>query len=388
MHMRYHRPSINLRFAERSVRVLMGALAMFAVILGWRFADADPVSAIWGLYVVPIALLAVNFGTRGGLAGAGLALGLTVLWAETAQVHLGPAGYIARGVTFAAVAMVVGRQLRDRDRVAQEADRWFSISDEMCAVANFDGYFTRVNAAWTDCLGYTAEELLEKPYIEFVHPDDLERTQKEAAGLVDPEHSTVHFENRYRAKDGSWHWLLWSSRSDGELIYAAARDITDRKRLETTLQKFATEDKLTGIANLRAWEDRITVEGRRAARSNEPLSIVMLDLDNLKSVNDDHGHAAGDRLLRASAAGWNHAIRETDFLARLGGDEFGVLLPNCTEAAAEEVLERMRGSMPTGHRFSAGIAQWTDGEPLTTLLNRADAALYENKAQTRRGARR
>ena len=116
----------------------------------------------------------------------------------------------------------------------------------MCCVANFDGYFTRVNAAWTESLGYTADELMEKPYFEFVHPDDLERTEVEAAGLADPEHSTVHFENRYRAKDGSWHWLLWSSRSDGKAIYAAARDITERKRLEHTLHTLATEDTLTG----------------------------------------------------------------------------------------------------------------------------------------------
>jgi len=145
-------------------------------------------------------------------------------------------------LTFAAVALVVGWQVRARDRFQAEADRWFSISDEMCCVASFDGYFTRVNAAWTDCLGYTAEEMTSKPYFEWVHPDDLERTQVEAAGLADPEHSTVHFENRYLAKDGSWHWLLWSSRSDGKAIYAAARDITERKHLEHTLQTLATED--------------------------------------------------------------------------------------------------------------------------------------------------
>lgn len=130
-------------------------------------------------------------------------------------IDLGLEGYLARGLTFVAVALVVGWQGRDRRRAQVEADRWFTISDEMCCVANFDGYFVRVNAAWTECLGYSSEEMMQRPFFEFVHPDDLERTQTEAAGLADPDHTTVHFENRYRAMDGSWHWLLWSSRSDG-----------------------------------------------------------------------------------------------------------------------------------------------------------------------------
>jgi len=356
---------------------------MFALIVAWRFLDDDPASAISSLYVVPIALLAVTFGMRGGLAGVALALGLSGLWAQVEHAGIGPQGYLARGSTFVAVALVVGWQVKARQRYQAEADRWFSISDELCCVANFDGYFTRVNEAWADCLGYSPDELMGKPYFEFVHPDDLERTQAEAAALVDPDHCTVHFENRYRARDGSWHWLLWSSRSDGKAIYAAARDITERKRLEHNLQTLATTDKLTGLPNRRAWEERVTVEARRAARSGEPLLVAMVDLDDLKSVNDNAGHAAGDRLLRASAAAWCEALRKTDFIARLGGDEFGVLLPNCIEAEAEVVIERMRQAMPTGHRFSVGVARWDGEEPLLNLLKRADQALYEAKAQAR-----
>ena len=245
-----------------------------------------------------------------------------------------------------------------------------------------------MNAAWTECLGYSSDELLGQPYVELVHPDDLERTLAEAAALEDPDHATVHFENRYRAKDGSWHWLLWSSRSDGKAIYAAARDITERKRLEHNLQTMATEDKLTGLPNRRAWEERVTVEARRAARSGEPLLVAMVDLDDLKSVNDTQGHAAGDRLLRASAAGWTQALRETDFIARLGGDEFGVLLPNCGESEAEAVIQRMREAMPAGHGISAGVARWDGEEPLLTLLERADQLLYVDKAESRGRVRR
>ncbi len=375
--------SPSLGTAGRPAHTFAFAIAMFGAILAWRFADPNPASAIGALYVVPVALLAVTLGTRGGMVGAALGLALSVLWAQVEQVSLGLDGYLARGLTFAAVALVVGWQVRARHHSQAEADRWFSISDEMCCVANFDGYFTRVNDAWTESLGYTADELMEKPYFEFVHPDDLERTEAEAAGLADPDHHTVHFENRYRAKDGSWHWLLWSSRSDGTAIYAAARDITERKHLEHTLQTLATEDTLTGLGNRRAWEERLTVETRRAARSGEPLLVAMIDLDNLKTLNDTKGHAAGDLLLRESAAGWSGAVRDTDFVARLGGDEFGVLLPNCTEDDAEVVIGRMHEAMPAGHRFSVGVARWDGEEPIPTLITRADEALYKDKAEAR-----
>ena len=375
--------SPNPPFADSSARVVAIAAGMFALILAWRFVDDDPASAITSVYVVPIALLAVTFGLRGGVAGAGVGLGLVGLWARIEDVDIPADGYLARGLTFVAVALVVSWQMEERHRFQAEADRWFSISDELCCVANFDGYFTRVNEAWTDCLGYGSEELLCRPYLTLVHPDDLERTQAEAAALADPGHSTVHFENRYRAKDGTWHWLLWTSRSDGRAIYAAARDITERKRLEHHLQAQATKDKLTGLPNRRAWEERITVEARRAARSGEPLLVAMMDLDGLKAVNDVQGHAAGDRLLRAAAAGWREALRKSDFIARLGGDEFGLLLPNCDELEAEVVIDRMREAMPRGHRFSVGIARWDEEEPFPSVLERADRSLYEDKAGAR-----
>ena len=251
--------------------------------------------------------------SEGGLTGAGVAIALSALWAEVQGVTIGPGGYLARVLTFAAVALIVGRQVQNRRESQAEADRWFEISDDMCAVSNFEGTFTRVNAAWTTHLGYSADELLTIPYVDLGHPDDRERTEAEAAALARGGPLDHPVENRYRAKDGTWHWLLWSSRSDGKAIYAAARDITERKRLETSLQAMATEDKLTGIPNRRGWDERLIVEIRRAGRTGEPLTVAMMDVDNLKLLNDAEGHAAGDRLLRASAAGWNDALPRDRF---------------------------------------------------------------------------
>lgn len=368
---------------ESVPRTLAISAAMFAGILAWRFADPNATSPIGTLYVVPIALLAVRFGTRGGLAGAGVGMALFLLWGLVDHVSIDATGYIVRAAIFFSVALIVATQVESRHRVEREADRWFTMSDELCCVASLDGYFTRVNSSWTECLGYTEEELLSRPYYELVHPDDLERTQAQGVALADPTYASAHFENRYRAKDGSWHWLLWSSRSDGESIYAAARDITDRKHLEGELETRASEDTLTGIGNRRAWEDRSIVELRRAARSGEPLSVAMVDLDNLKSVNDELGHAAGDRLLRATAAAATQAIRATDFIARVGGDEFGLLLPNCDGAGAEDTLKRIRQALPAGHSVSAGFATWDGQEPLASVISRADRALYASKGESR-----
>ncbi len=367
---------------RQSVSVLLIAAGLFIAITAWRFADPAPATGITFLYVVPISLLAAGFGFRGGIPGAAVASGLFAWWGTSNDVVLSSGGYLVRAAAFFAVALVVGWQVQRRKALEGEADRWFSISDDMCCVANFDGYFTRVNAAWSRWLGYSEEELLDQPFVAFVHPDDVERTVSETAALAGGPHATINFENRYRAKSGRWHWLSWSARSDGKCIYAAARDLTVRKELEAQLRALATEDKLTGVANRRAWDTRVEDEIRRAARAQWTLTIAMIDIDNLKTVNDTQGHAAGDRLLIACATAWSDAIRDSDFLARLGGDEFGLLLPDCDASAAGVVIERLRAATPAGIQFSAGIAE-RGNATAEVWTQRADEALYRAKSDGR-----
>jgi PAS domain S-box-containing protein len=130
----------------------------------------------------------------------------------------------------------VGNQLGmfiERQRAQEELSRFFALSLDMLCVAGFDGYFKRVNPAWQNVLGYAESELLSRPYIEFVHPDDREATRVEAKNLADGL-PVMYFENRYFHKDGTVRWLLWASTSlqDQQMIYAAARDITDHKAAE------------------------------------------------------------------------------------------------------------------------------------------------------------
>jgi PAS domain S-box-containing protein len=134
----------------------------------------------------------------------------------------------------------------ERLEAEQERDRFFNLSIDLLATIDFDGYFTRLNPAWEQTLGFTIAELMARPFIEFIHPDDRLRSLA-AAQNVSTGDLVTSFENRYRCKDGSYLWLLWSARPNLEqnLMYASAHDITDRKQAEESLRE--SERKFTAI---------------------------------------------------------------------------------------------------------------------------------------------
>jgi two-component system, sensor histidine kinase and response regulator len=136
-----------------------------------------------------------------------------------------------------------------RRRAQDELDRFFALSLDMLCIAGFDGYFKRVNPAWGRVLGYTEAELLSRPYVEFIHPDDRQATGKEVSKQSSGE-EVLYFENRFLHKDGTLRWLLWTSTPFPELqvMYAAARDITERKAAEATLEHYARDLKASHSA--------------------------------------------------------------------------------------------------------------------------------------------
>ncbi|HEX5043163.1 MAG TPA: response regulator [Candidatus Polarisedimenticolaceae bacterium] len=144
-----------------------------------------------------------------------------------------------------AVGSQIG-QFIERKRAEEELDTFFTMSLDMLCIAGVDGYFKRVNPSWERTLGFDGEELLSRPYLDFVHPDDREETVRRAAGLAQGQ-NVVSFENRYACKDGSYRWLYWNAAADptAQRVYAIARDVTERR-----LQAEAQEENASRLALL------------------------------------------------------------------------------------------------------------------------------------------
>lgn len=317
-----------------------------------------------------------------------LAYGVTLLLVENTAGYSPLTRWLFTLISLSVVMMLITRIVARRARADERAHRFFELSRDMLCTANTDGYFVELNDAWTRSLGYSLDELRSIPFIELVHSDDRERTEVEAAALFEGA-ETHSFENRYLAKDGSWHWLRWSSQvaADESLIYARAADVTEVKQIEAEreellgkVQDMATHDSLTGLSNRRALEEMLPREMARARRSREPLCVAIIDIDHFKLYNDTHGHLAGDEVLCACARAWDESLRGEDTLVRFGGEEFLVLLPRTDPEQAAEVVERLRKRTPMGQTCSAGLAGWDFVEDTDGLLARADKALYLAKA--------
>jgi diguanylate cyclase (GGDEF)-like protein len=165
-------------------------------------------------------------------------------------------------------------------------------------------------------------------------------------------------------------------------------------RLLADLRHRSRHDGLTGLLNRRAMEETLIAQMQRSRRTGEPFSVLMLDLDHFKAINDQHGHAEGDRVLKHAAATLKAGVREVDAVGRFGGEEFLVLMPGATVETARPVAERVRATLagdapevdaqPLPLSASIGIAQWREpAEESSGLLMRADAALYLAKLRGR-----
>lgn len=183
----------------------------------------------------------------------------------------------------------------------------------------------------------------------------------------------------------------WLTEIAGGLVIAAL--VTRVRRDHRALDRLARYDGLTGLANRRAFEAAIGAECARAQRSRAPLTIVYLDIDRFKSINDRFGHAEGDRVLSQLAAAIKEAVRAGgDAGYRLGGDEFAIVLPASTPGHADTVVGRIRSVCASrdarwavgGFEFSAGVVEFDGGESAAELVGRGDAAMYRQKATRRR----
>jgi diguanylate cyclase (GGDEF)-like protein len=177
------------------------------------------------------------------------------------------------------------------------------------------------------------------------------------------------------------------------LIKRLRRQLLEKQDHSYILRNLAMIDPLTGLYNRRFAEQRLAAEVSRSERRGHPLTVIALDLNNFKQINDTYGHPAGDQVLQEFASRLNKVIRGADLAVRLGGDEFLVLLPECTEEQLQLVLERL-GSLEVDWQgekipvtFSAGWKDYKIGDRPEELLAVADEALYISKrAQKKPGS--
>jgi diguanylate cyclase (GGDEF)-like protein/PAS domain S-box-containing protein len=264
--------------------------------------------------------------------------------------------------------------------------RLFEMTSDLLATVSLDGRFTLLNPAWEQVLGWTREELQARPIQELMHPDDVEQT---LALMLAGSHRSAqleNFTNRYRHRDGSWRWLLWSARCDGDTWYAAVKDVTDRMWLE----RQALHDPLTRLPNRLLLMDRTRQALTRLHRSDDVVALLFIDLDRFKALNDNFGHDVGDRLLISVSERLAEMMRDSDTVARLGGDEFVILAQDIETdeeavALAERVLHALNrpflvGSAEVSMPASVGVS--VSHEPDTdpeSMLREADVAMYRAK---------
>ena len=203
---------------------------------------------------------------------------------------------------------------------------------------------------------------------------------------LDDGRTTPKIVNVQQMKDGNLSWVFLEAEKRSKLFkeLEAARCAVEDQREE--LELLSRTDPLTGLANRREFDDALRRIFKDAERSEQPVAVLMMDLDHFKTINDTYGHDVGDDALRALAGVLKTTSRETDTVARLGGDEFACILPNTDERAAKGFCQRLHGSISEltfEHTMtvSVGVSVRTSDVPTRSIdaLKRADQALYAAK---------
>lgn len=288
------------------------------------------------------------------------------------------------------------------------------------------GYVYR-NPGWYAMLGYPSHSMANSvlTWESVIHPEDYPRVMAHFEAYINQRNEHYLVEYRCRCQDGSYLWIedsgyIIAHNEDGSVarMLGAHRNIDANKRLVAQLQQrnqslesqvaertrelswvnqqlqrqldenreLAERDALTRIANRYRLEKALQLECERAQRFRQPLSLIAMDLDDFKPINDRYGHAHGDAALLRVVDVLRACLREQDLLAHWGGDEFVIVLPQESLGEALEVAARLRQAMaqiePVGDcrlTMSYGVVQREEGEDQHALLARADKALYRAK---------
>jgi PAS domain S-box-containing protein len=205
------------------------------------------------------------------------------------------------------IAGIAPSETKAIDMAVDIGDRFFEVSIDMLCFLDFNGYFKRLNPAWERTLGFTREELMSRPFIEFVHPDDRERTLRQNAA-VRAGGKALGFENRYLCRDGSYRWFRWNAAPDSgnKVIYSVARDITDAKRAE-------------------AEREQLVSDLQRALNEVESLQEILPICSYCRKIRDDKNYwqTVESYLLKHTGSRFSHSI-----------------CPSCMNSVVEPELKR------------------------------------------------
>lgn len=301
------------------------------------------------------------------------------------------------------VSVSVHRELALRRSQAWIESIVAGITDYALITLDCDGLVQCWNSSVGRVTGFDATQCVGRSY-DLFYPDDSLSPQRLRDQLYESRRDGWRMDEGWRQRaDGSRYWGscliapldVTEDPQPGDPAFSLiVRDISDRKEAHEALRLAVASDHLTGLANRRSFFDAAERELQHWHRMPRPLSVIMIDADHFKRVNDSHGHAAGDSVLRHLAAALGANFRPADVVARIGGEEFAVLLSGTAVADAEVIANRLCravaaqtlqvGDRQIAYTVSAGVAAMEAGvEDVEALMERADAALYSAKSQGR-----
>jgi diguanylate cyclase (GGDEF)-like protein/PAS domain S-box-containing protein len=263
------------------------------------------------------------------------------------------------------------------------------------------------NDAKVLALGYSKDTIPTEIGFEFftdkIHPEDYDSVMNNMRDHLYGRSEVYETTYRIQTRDNKWIWFYDRGKitqrdkfGKPEMLVGIVFDVTEQKRIETLLQEqneqliaLSSIDSLTGIYNRRILFERLDYEMKRVGRTQKPLSVIIMDIDFFKQVNDQHGHLVGDQVLIQVARLLKQSVRKTDIVGRYGGEEFLIILPDCSAAEGILVAEKIRRAIQEALfaedlkvTISGGVAEYTD-QSIEKFIEVADDYLYEAKRNGR-----